>query len=131
MAAALHCLTLTALFTLLLLALLQNRSHSGASHSNTVCVISSAFKQCTLFLTCLEPVRKRVHTIIQPHTPSSMVLQVLLLKTFKTPFVCLLIYCDETVSFVPVCFLAIGYIQYKMVSFPQENVQSVQSADVS
>ena len=52
-------------------------------------------------LTCMEPVRKGC----MPHTPSSMVWQVLL--------------------------LAIGYIQYKMVSFPQENVQSVQFVDVS
>ena len=60
-----------------------------------------------------------------------MVWQVLLLESFKTTFVCLLIYCDETVYFVPVCCLAIGYIQYKMVPFPQENVQSVQFVDVS
>ena len=105
--------------------------HSGASHSHTVCVISSAIKQCTLFLTCLGPVRKRVHASIQPHTPSSMVWQALLLETFKTAFVCLLIYCNETVHFGPVCCLAIGYIQYKMVSFPQENLQSVQFVDVS
>ena len=60
-----------------------------------------------------------------------MVWQELLLETFKTPFVCLLIYYDETVQFLPVCCFAIGYIQYKMVSFPQENVQSVQFVEVS
>ena len=60
-----------------------------------------------------------------------MVWQVLLLETFKTEFVCFLIYCDETVHFVPVCCLAIGYIQYKMGSFPQENVQSVHFVNVS
>ena len=106
-------------------------AHSRASHSHTVCMISSAIKQCTIFLTCLGPVRKRVHVIIKPHTPSSMVWQVLLLETFKTAFVCLLIYCNETVHFVPVCCLAIWYIQFKMVSFPPENVQSVQFVDVS
>ena len=41
--------------------------------------------------------------LMQPHTTSSMVWQVLLLETFKTAFVCLLIYCDETVHFLPVC----------------------------
>ena len=59
--------------------------HSGASHSHTVCVISSAIKQCTLFLTCMGPVRKRVHAIIKRHTPSSMVWQVF---SFKAAFVC-------------------------------------------
>ena len=83
------------------------------------------------FLTCLGPVRKKVHAIIQQHTPSSMVWKRLLLDTFKTAFVCLLIYCDETVHFVPVCCLAIWYIQYKMVSFPQENEKPVQFVDVS
>ena len=34
-------------------------------------------------------------------------------------------------QFVPECCLAIEYIQCKMVSFPQENVQSVQLVDVS
>lgn len=60
-----------------------------------------------------------------------MVWQVLLLETFKTAFVCFLIYCDETVHFVPVCCLAIEYMQYIMVSVPQENVQFVQFVDVS
>ena len=46
-------------------------NHSRASHSHTVCVISSAIKHCTLFLPCLGPVRKRVHAIIQPHTPQA------------------------------------------------------------
>ena len=44
-------------------------------------------------------------------------------------FVCLLIHCKETVQFmqfVQECCLAIEYIQYKMVFFPQEYVQSVQ-----
>ena len=50
---------------------------------------------------------------------------------FKKKLVCLLIYCNETVHFVPVFCLGIGYIQYKMASFPQENVQSVQFVDVS
>ena len=52
----------------------------------------------------------------------------------ETVFVCLLIYCVETVplmQFVPVCCLNIEYIQYKMVFFPQESVQSVQFVDVS
>ena len=75
--------------------------------------------------------QKKGDAIIQPHTPSNMVWQVLLLETFKTAFVCLLIYCNETVHCVLMCCLAVGYIQYKMVSFPQENVQSVQFVDVS
>ena len=45
--------------------------HSGASHSHTVCVISSAIKQCTLKLTSLGPVSQRVHAIIQPHIPQA------------------------------------------------------------
>ena len=45
-------------------------------------------------------------------------------------FVCLLTHCKETVQFmdilfVPKCCLAIEYIQYKMASFPHENVQFV------
>ena len=72
-----------------------------------------------------------MHALIKPHTLLSMVWHMLLLETFKTAFVCLLIYCDETVHFVLVCCLAIGYIQYIMVSFPQENIQSVQFVDVS
>ena len=46
----------------------------------------------------------------------------------------MLIYCEETVQFmqfVPECCLAIEYIQYKMVSFLKESVQSVQFVDVS
>ena len=35
------------------------------------------------------------------------------------------------INFVPKCCLATEYIQYKMVSFPQENVQSVQFVGVS
>ena len=52
----------------------------------------------------------------------------------ETAFVCLLIYCKESVQFmkfVPWCYLAIEHIQYKMVPFPQENVQSVWFVDVS
>ena len=52
-----------------------------------------------------------------------------LLLLLETEFVCLLIYCEETVQFmqfVPKCCLTI-----KMVSFPQESVQSVQFVDVS
>jgi hypothetical protein len=49
-----------------------------------------------------------------------MVWQVFLLETFKTAFVGLLIYCDKTVHFVPLCCLAIGYIQYKILSFPKK-----------
>ena len=94
-------------------------------------VISSAVKHCNSKLTSLLPARNTLHAIIQPHNPSSMVGLLLLLET---AFVCLLIHCEETVQFmqfVPECCLAIEYIQYKMVSFPQENVQSVQFVDVS
>ena len=45
-----------------------------------------------------------------------MVWQVLLLETFKSAFACLLICCNTTVHFLPVCCLAIGYIQWKIVS---------------
>ena len=76
-------------------------SHSGASRSHNVSVISSAIKQCTLFLTCLGPVRKKVHAIIQPHIPSSMVWPVLLLETFKKAFVCFLTYCRLCASVLP------------------------------
>ena len=34
-------------------------------------------------------------------------------------------------QFMPECCLAIDYIQYKMVSIPQENVHSVQFVDVA
>ena len=83
------------------------------------------------FLTCLGPVRKKVHAIIQPHTHSRMVWQVKLLETFQTAFVSLFIYFHSIVHFVPVCCLAIRYMHNKMVSFPQENVQSVQFVNVS
>ena len=85
-------------------------SHSGASHSHTVCVISSAIKQCTLKLTSLGPVSQRVHAIIQPHIPQAWFGSCCCWKQING---------------------AIEYIQYKMVSFPQENVQSVQFVDVS
>ena len=89
--------------------------HSGASHSHTMYVISSAVKHCNSKLTSLLPARNTLHAIIQPHNPSSMVWLLLLLET---AFVCLLINCEETVQFmqfVPECCLAIEYIQYKMV----------------
>ena len=57
-----------------------------------------------------------------------------LLLLLERAFVCLLITLEETVQFmqfVPECCLAIEYIQYKVVSFPQENVQFVQFVDVS
>ena len=57
-----------------------------------------------------------------------------LADVLRAAFVCLLIHYEETVQFmlfVPECCLAIEYIQYKMVFFPQENVQSIQSVDVS
>jgi hypothetical protein len=56
-----------------------------------------------------------------------------LLLLLEIAFVCLLINFEETVQFmqfVPKCCLAIEYIQYKMVSFPHINVQSVQFLDV-
>ena len=59
---------------------------------------------------------------------------VCLLLLLETAFVYLLIHYEETVQcmqFVPECCLALEYIQYKMVSIPQENVQSVQFVDVS
>ena len=93
-------------------------------------VISSAVKHCNSKLTSLLPVRNTLQVIKQPYTPSSMVWLLLLLEA---AFVCLLIHCEDTVQFmqfVPESCLAIEYIQYKMVSFPQENVQSVQFADV-
>ena len=94
-------------------------------------VISSAVKHCNSKLTSLLPARNTLQVIKQPYTPSSMVWLLLLLET---AFVCLLIHCEETVQFmqiVPECCLAIEYIQYKMVSFPHENVQSVQFVYVS
>ena len=70
-------------------------AHSGASHSHTMYVISSAVKQCNTKLTSLLPARNMLHGIKQPHTPSSMVWLLLLLETV---FVCLLIFCEETVQ---------------------------------
>ena len=105
--------------------------HSGALHSLTMYVISSAVKHCNSKLTSLLPTRNTLHAIIQPHNPSSTVGLLLLLET---AFVCLLIHCEESVQFmqfVRECCLAIEYIQYKMMSFPQENVQSVELVDVS
>ena len=93
-------------------------------------VIRSAVKHCNSKLTSLLPARNTLHAIIQPNNPSSMVS---LLRLFETAFVCLLIHCEETVQFmqfVPECCLAIEYIQYKMVSFPQENVQFVDVSSV-
>ena len=104
--------------------------HSGASHSHTMYVISSAVKQCNTKLTSLLPAINKLHGIKQPYTPSSMVWLLLFLETV---FVCLLSHSEETVQFmqfVPECCLAIEYIQYKMASFPHLNVQSVQSVDV-
>ena len=107
---------------------------SGASHSHTMYVISSAVKHCNSKLTSLLPARNTLQVIKQPYTPSSMVWLLLLLEA---AFVCLLIHYEETVQsmqFVPQCCLAIEYMQYKMVYFPQENVktqQSVQFVDVS
>ena len=57
-----------------------------------------------------------------------------LMLLLETIFVCFLIHCEESVQFMqfmPECCLAIEYIQYKMVSFPQESVQSLQYVDVS
>ena len=57
-----------------------------------------------------------------------------LLLLLETVFVCLLIYYEETVQFMQFvleCCLAIEYIQYKMISFPQEGVQFEQFLDVS
>jgi hypothetical protein len=93
-----------------------------------MCVISSAVKHCNSKLTSLLPARNTLQVIKEPYTPSSIVWLLLLLETV---FVCLLIYCEETVQFVLECCLAIEYIQYKMVSFPQESVRSVQFVDVS
>ena len=110
----------------------QAQTHSGASHSHTVSEISPAIKQCTLFLTCLGPVRIRVGASHNTATHSlKHGLTGVAAGNFKTAFVCLLIYCNETVHFLPVCCLAIGYIQYKMVSFPLENLQSVKFVNVS
>ena len=90
-------------------------NHSGASHSHTMYVISSAVKHCNSKLTSLLPARNTLQVINQPCTPSSMVWLLLLLET---AFVCLLINFEENVQFmqfVPKCCLAIEYIQYKMV----------------
>ena len=58
-------------------------------------VISSAVKQCNTKLTSLLPARNTLHGLKQPHNPSSMVWLLLLLETV---FVCLLIFCEETVQ---------------------------------
>ena len=87
--------------------------------------------ECNSKLTSLLPARNTLQVIKQPYTHSSMVWLLLLLETV---FVCLVIYSKESVQFmkfVPWCCLTIEYIQYKIVSFPQENVQSVQFVDVS
>ena len=91
----------------------------------------SAVKHCNFKLTTLLPARNTLQVIKQPYTSSSMVWLLLLLETV---FVCLQIYCEETVQlmqFVPECCLAIEYIQYKIMSFPQESVQSVKFVDIS
>ena len=90
--------------------------HSGASHSHTMYVISSALKHCNSKLTSLLPAKNTLQVIKHPNTPSSMVWLLLLLET---AFVCLLIHCEETVQFM------------QFVSFPQENAHSVQFEDVS
>ena len=64
--------------------------HSWASHSHTMCVISSAVKHCNFKLTSLLPARNTLQVIKQSYTHSSMVWLLLLLETV---FVCLLIYC--------------------------------------
>ena len=74
---------------------LDSLAHSGASHSHTMYVISSAVKHCNSKLTSLLPARNTLHAIIQPHNPSSMVWLLLLLETV---FVCLLIFCEQTVQ---------------------------------
>ena len=82
------------------------------------------------FLTA-QSARNTLQVIKQPYTPSSIVCLLLFLEA---AFVCLLIHCEESVKFVqflPECCLTIEYIQYKIVSFPLENVQFVQFADVS
>ena len=71
--------------------------HSGASHSQTMYVISSAVKHCNSKVTSLLPVKNTLQVIKQPYTPSSMVWYLLLLETV---FVCLLIHCGETVQFM-------------------------------
>ena len=69
--------------------------HSGASQSHTVCEISSDLKMHPF--SDLSGACQKKGACIQPQTPSSMVWHILLLETFKTALVCLLICCDETV----------------------------------
>ena len=47
--------------------------HSGASHSHTMYVISSAVTHCNSKLTSLSPARNTLQGIKQPHTASCMV----------------------------------------------------------
>ena len=53
--------------------LILNHTHSGASHSHTMYVISFAVKHCNSKLTSLLPARTTLQGIKQPHTASSMV----------------------------------------------------------
>ena len=52
----------------------QHWRHSGASHSHTMCVVSSAVKHCNSKRTSLLPARNMLQGIKQPDTASSMVL---------------------------------------------------------
>ena len=62
--------------------------------------------------------QERVHAILQPHTPSSMVWQVLLLESFKTAFVSLLIYCNHFVfTLCPCVGLPLGTYSTKWCLF--------------
>ena len=107
------------------------KSHSGASHSHTMYVISSAVKHCNSKLTSLLPARntlqiKNGHMLPQAWFGCCCF--------WKQHLFFLLIYCDETVQFMQFvleCSLAIEYKQLKMASFPHENVQSIQFVDVS
>ena len=78
--------------------------HSGALHSHTMHVISSAVKHCNSKLISLLPARNKLQFIKKkPFTPSSLVWLLLLLQA---AFVCLLIHGEETVQFmqfVPEC----------------------------
>ena len=86
----------------------------------TMYVISSVVKHSNFKLTSLLPARNTLPVIKQPYTPSSMVW---LLLVLEAAFICWF-----TVR--KLCCLAIEFIQYKMMSFTQENVQSVQFVDV-
>ena len=73
-------------------------------------------------MTSLLPSRNTLQVIKWPYTPSRMVWLLLLLEA---AFICLMALCKETVrfvQFVPECYLAIEYIQYKMVFFSQESI---------